>query len=166
MIQWIDTNGPPLCGIVETARHWAGTEGSSVGEARSDYTRACEVTDYVGKIACGPGEILLLGDEPLRSAFYYLADQALVIARWWSCESIDRAERALAELPSQLFVLEDYVSFVANTASLVMFDAAHRGTEPDDYRLATIAPGAYSVTSEKYELPGVFRFLIHRFLRQ
>jgi hypothetical protein len=44
-----------------------------------------------------------------------------------------------------------------------MFDAARRGAEPGDYRLASIAPGAYSVTSEKYELPGIFNFLIHRF---
>lgn len=137
-----------------------------MGQFQPDYHRACEVAGYVGKIACGRGEVLLLGDEPLRSAFCCLADQTLVIARWWSCESAARAERALRELPHELFALEDRVPFVAKAESQILFDAAHRGAEPGDHRLAMIAPGAYSVTSERHELPGVFRFLIHRFLRQ
>ena len=162
MIDWIDTNGPPLCGTTDIAGSWRGTDGTSVGQEKSDYARACAVDAYLGKIVCGSGEVLLLGDEPLRSAFY-LASQTLIIARWWSCESADRANRALREIPPQLPSIDDGVRFTALTSALVMFDAARQGSEPGNLRRATIAPGAYSVSSENYEVLGTFKFIVHRF---
>lgn len=124
-----------------------------MGQFQSDYHRACEVAGYVGKIACGRGEVLLLGDEPLRSAFYCLADQTLVIARWWSCKSAARAGRALRELPHELFALEDRVPFVAKAESQILFDAAHRGAEPGDHRLAMIAPNYFSSSALLHAQP-------------
>ena len=107
----------------------------------------------------------MLGDEPLRSACF-VTNQTLAIARWWSCESADRAETALLELPSQLPAIEESVRFQTDARSLIMFDAARRGEVHGDHRLTTIAAGSYLVTSERYELPEVYRFLIHRFVRQ
>ncbi|WP_280151156.1 Imm21 family immunity protein [Piscinibacter sp. XHJ-5] len=163
MIEWIDTLGPPLCGTPDIARTWQGTEGSSIGTDPSDYDRACAVVDHVTRIACGPGEVLLLGDEPMRSAFL-LVDETLLVARWWSCESVERAETALRQIPWQLPIVEESVAFLVRTPRLVMFDSAHVGIEPSDLRETTVTTGAYAVTSERYEAPGVFKFIIHRFL--
>jgi len=165
MIEWIDTSGPPLCGALEIARQWKGGEASSIGQEHTDYDRACAVADYVGKLTCGTGEVLVLGDEPLRSAFF-VTNQTLAIARWWSCESAERAVTALLELPSRLPAIEESVRFQTAATSLIMFDAARHGEEHGDHRLTAIAAGSYLVTSERYELPEVFRFLIHRFVRQ
>ena len=49
---------------------------------------------------------------------------------------------------------------------VVMFDSAHAGMELENYRVAAVMPGEYLVTSELYDFPDVFRFWIHRFLRQ
>ena len=101
------------------------------------------MTDCVGKIAGGLRRNFarkrLIGAARRQLGF---ADQTLAIARWWSCESAETAERALHELASQLFGLEDRVPLVRNTASLIMFDAAHRGAEPGQYRSAMIPRGA------------------------
>lgn len=163
MIEWIDTLGPPLCGTADIARQWQGTEGSSTGQDISDYDRGCAVVDYVTKLACASGEVLILGDEPMRSAFH-VVDETVLIVRWWSCESAERAEVALREIPAQLPYIEESVPFVFAMPSLVMFDSAQIGREPEQLRKLTIAPGAYTVTSERYEVAGAFRFIIHRLL--
>lgn len=166
MINWIETVGPPLCGLAHVVREWGGSEASSIDQEQTDYSRACNVANYIEVIACGAGQALLLGDEPLPSAFHSV-DNTLFIVRWWSCESDDRAEAALHRIPSRLPSLQGVVPFEARAASLVMFDAARSGSHYlEDYRTVDLEVGSYVVTSERYEVDGAFDFLIHRFLRR
>jgi len=149
---------------MKIAAVWRGIKGSSVGDTQSDYDRACSVSDYLGKVTCGVGEVLILGDEPLRSAFFQTDDHILTIARWWACESEEEAETVLSHLPSQLPVLEAAKRFVVDTP-LIMFDSANDTIASAEYRMATILPGQYTVTAEFYEVAEVFRFWLHRFVR-
>jgi hypothetical protein len=78
--KWVATGGGPLILVpVEVALHWRGTDGigpssevwESWGEdefSGTDYGRACGVDDYLGVLGCGPGECLVLGDEPIGDA--------------------------------------------------------------------------------------------------
>ena len=80
-IQWVGTGGGPLLVVpVEVAHHWRGDEATwpptgdvdTIWEAvrkDSDDGRACGVADYLGVLACGPGECLVLGDEPMPTTF-------------------------------------------------------------------------------------------------
>ena len=72
-ITWVNSGGGPLIVIpVEVAHLWRGDGGLGcpMGTCRwsgrrvlkhTDYGRACGVDDYLGVLAVGPGECLVLG---------------------------------------------------------------------------------------------------------
>lgn len=164
-LQWINSAGGPLvCASPVTGREWRGTHGSSVGEARSDYERACDQADYVSVIACSSSEVLVLGDEPLQSAFVMRNEEVLVL-RWVSCVSSEGAVRAVEQLPSVLPSIEEPSKFSLKHRGLIMFDAAVGGIDPAVCSGVDLSPGSYSVTAEKYKRDGAYEFLVHRFLR-
>ncbi len=164
-LHWINSTGGPLvCASPVAGRAWRGTQGSSIGGARSDYERACDLTDYVGAIACGLSQVLVLGDEPLQSAFV-VKDEDVLVVRWVSCVSSERAAYAIAQLPSALPSIEDSTKFYLNDRDLLMFDAALDGINPANCASVNLSPGVFTVTTEKYKNEGSYEFLVHRFLR-
>jgi len=164
-LRWINSSGGPLvCANPAAGREWRGTQGSSVGEARSDYERACDQLDYVGVIACGPLQVLVLGDEPLQSAFV-VKDEAVLVVRWVSCVSSELAASAIAQLPSALPSIEESTKFRLDDRGLIMFDAALDSVDADSCASVDLKPGVFTVTTEKYKSEGAYEFLIHRFLR-
>jgi hypothetical protein len=142
-----------------------GIAGSSIGETRSDYERACADVDYLNLEACGTGEVLVLGDEPLRSAFVRQQDGTVIVARWWACESSERAEHALMNIPSSLPELEDPKEASFDGDPLIMFDSALVAAHANKLARIEVDAGTYKLTSEKYESPHSFDFLIHRLIR-
>ncbi|MBO9467928.1 hypothetical protein J7443_22040 [Tropicibacter sp. R15_0] len=64
---WIDTAGGPFLLIEEDLLpSWRGTEGwtfETHGDDDSDYSRACEVQDWVAPITCGTGLAYVLGGD-------------------------------------------------------------------------------------------------------
>ena len=162
-LEWIETSGGPLlCASPTIARLWRGTDGSSAA-AINDYERACKSSNYLSKIPCGSSEILVLGDEPLLSAFVQRGSE-LVVVRWVSCLSMDLASTAISSLPHALPVVEAAVDFVTLEADLVLFDSALNGAHLALSARATVLPSAFRVTTEKYKAHDQFEFLIHRFL--
>src|SRR3954470_17851595 len=102
VLKWVNSGGGPLiCAPPSAAAKWRGSRCTSIRNARSDYARACDVLDYLGVIPCGVLDVLVLGDEPLPSAFG-VAGGELVIVRWVACISAEQANDAIAMLPSQL----------------------------------------------------------------
>jgi hypothetical protein len=163
--RWLNSDGGPLiCATPFAGSKWRGVRGSSVGDARTDYNRACDERDYLGVIPSGELSVLVLGDEPLQSRFAIFENE-LAIVRWVSCESNERATRALASLPDQLPVLGNPCPLSVDDSRLYLFDAAldmpkvgASGSCAVDVR-----PGRYSVTIESYKRDRAFDFLIHRF---
>jgi hypothetical protein len=161
--QWIDSaGGPLLCGSRLAAKHWRGTEGSSIGSEKSDYDRACQAFGYLSLAMCDSEEILILGDEPLQSAFIH-SPQGLLIVRWISCLSPTLATSALTELPTSLPNLQEPLRFKIDT-NLLMFDSAADGAKDLASVEVEAIPGCVWVTTQKYESIEHFEFLIHRFL--
>nr|WP_297385328.1 Imm21 family immunity protein [uncultured Roseateles sp.] len=164
-LQWINSAGGPLvCTSPAAGRAWRGALGSSVGEALSDYERACDQLDYVGAIACGPSQVLVLGDEPLQSAFV-VKDEGVLVVRWVSCVSSERAASAIAQLPSRLPNIEEPTKFRLDDRGLIMFDAALGGIDPAVCTGVDLKPGVFTVTTERYTSEGAYEFLVHRLLR-
>lgn len=164
-LQWIDSaGGPLLCASRSAAKQWRGTQASSIGATESDYARACQAVTYLSIIACGSENALVLGDEPMQSAFV-TSPEGLLIVRWVSCESYDVASSALRALPSLLPSVESPVRFKVCDAGLLMFDSAADGSAGLTSVETGIESGDVLVTTEKYVSRGQFDFVVHRFLR-
>lgn len=106
--QWVDSNGGPLIVLpLEIAHYWNGVspppgvaipEGWVWGDPDGpvcDYDRACQVDDYVGMVEVGPGVGLVLGDEPMRTAFLPSNDGGILL-RWGHAEGEDELWQAVA----------------------------------------------------------------------
>jgi hypothetical protein len=135
-----------------------------VGAVETDYDRACDQTDYVGIISCGSSKVLVLGDEPMRSAFF-VKEKGLIIVRWVSCISAEHAANAITQLPAVLPAIEASTKIVLDDSDLIMFDAALESVDPFACQRVELEPGVFTVTAEKYKSEGIFEFLIHRLLR-
>jgi hypothetical protein len=165
-LQWINSAGGPLiCSSPTSGRMWRGTHGSSTGETESDYDRACDQADYVGAISCGTSQVLVLGDEPLQSVLV-LKDEGVIVVRWVSCVSNERATSAIAQLPPVLPIIEESTTFRLDDPGLIMFDSALESVDSSSCAQVDVRPGIFTVTTEKYKDEGVYEFLVHRFLRR
>lgn len=166
MTTWISTDGAPfVCADPASRQQWRGTQGSSIGASETDYERVCSEADYLGRMACGSSEVLVLGDDPAQAAFV-ATPSGLLIARWIACESMALAEAVLADIPDDLPHLQLAVPFVVSHPELWMFDAsADRAMDSAASSVMNIEPGAFSVTTERFQDGRSFYFLIHRFVR-
>src|SRR5215203_1744748 len=101
-LSWLESGGGPLLLIPgEYLSLWEGidppTDGRQIvaksrwnadNAAATDHDRACDVADYLGLIDIGDGNGLILGDEPLPTA--WLPDEIAfggILVRWVHAES-------------------------------------------------------------------------------
>jgi hypothetical protein len=169
-MEWINTTGGPLiCGEREVGLHWRGTKGRSVddGDAtKTDYERACTIAEYIQRLRCNEGDILVLGDEPLQSTFILMEKGELAIARWIYLQPRQNAETILKMAVMEADeICAPPIHFNINYGELILFDAACDGIqECKRYIKANLQQGRYVVTTEKRERNRMFSFLIHRFI--
>nr|WP_279637270.1 Imm21 family immunity protein [Corallococcus sicarius] len=72
---WIESAGGPLVMMPLSVRAaWKGVRGE-------DYREACAVEDSLGSLARPWGDVLVLGDEPLRTAVLFRPDGPCLL-RW------------------------------------------------------------------------------------
>lgn len=84
---WIESAGGPLVVVPNSGSgDWRGVEGD-------DYTDACAVNGFLGRLARPSGDVLVLGDEPMRTAVVTRHDGPAII-RWMYAPS----EQQLLEL--------------------------------------------------------------------
>lgn len=166
MTSWNYTDGAPfICATPSVKKLWRGIQGSSIGGSESDYERVCEVAGYLGLIACGHSQVLVLGDEPAQAAFFATPNEP-IIARWIACGSVDLADSVLAKVPDTLPHLQPAVRFHVGESELQMFDASIDGAMNTAKDVAlSLTPGVFDVTTERYQQGRVFEFCIHRFVR-
>lgn len=161
--KWICSGGGPLlCASPTAIRKWRGIQGSSIEQLKSDYDRACEQTDYISAIACGSSQVLVLGDEPLQSAFIQHST-GLIVIRWVSCASTEFAERAILQLPAELPEIEESIQFKLGEDGIEMLDSACDGANSMESLSANASPGKFTISTERYKFDGLFEFLVHRF---
>jgi hypothetical protein len=167
-MRWLSSNGGPLiCGEEYLSGAWKGVDGSSANFGfKNDYERACSTREYLEKIACAGGCVLVLGDEPLQSTFFRIEtnEESLAIARWIYATSPEGAERFLAEAVVDVRPSAEVVPFNVVEGELVLFDSAMSWPAEPCLR-AYLEPDSYLVTTEMHKLEGKFSFIVHRFLR-
>lgn len=136
----------------------------------TDYGRACEMDDYVGLVDVGPGQGLVLGDEPAPTTWWPLPHTGGgILIRWLGAESEEEVITALEQLAEPGWQLTGIMIDVPS-GKLVLFDSAYRGNETDrlmrdEHRQALtidIGVGAYGVETVEYEPDPDTVLLLHR----
>ncbi|AEB44263.1 immunity 21 family protein [Micromonospora maris] len=145
--RWVSSAGGPLLVAPQSALSlWTGadtTDGSV--ESWGDYGRACAVDGYVGVVAIGQRQALVLGDEPAMTT--YLSSERLFL-RWAAANEEDdlvsAARRAVGDGVN--WDGGEDVRWVVD-GPVVMFDSAWPGAElePDNQLVIDLRPSEYRV---------------------
>ena len=124
-LTWIESAGGPLILLEEPLlSHWHGID-------TDDYDRSCGIDDYLGLLDVGSGRALVLGEEPMATAWQLLSGPAEgVLVRWQFADDEASVVEALADLSKVSWEATGIVFDVADS-SLVLFDAACPGKDPD-----------------------------------
>jgi len=178
-MNWVcSAGGPLIVASAEIAPHWRGGFGGRPleggrepsGESISDYARACGVDDYLGTLEAGPGEVLVLGDEPMPTAFIPKPGGG-VLVRWMYAENEEDARRAVEKVPESVWKATPHKIEVGQRGLLVIFDAACPGDElppTEDGGIDALwipidlPPGAYLVDTADYQPDGSTGLILHR----
>jgi hypothetical protein len=162
---WLESNGGPLLLLDQSwLPAWNGYSDAAlpVDAPGTDYARACAVDDYLGLLTIGFGAGLVLGDEPLMTAWWPSFDQpggTLIRWRWANDEAVWRdALSRLASLPWS----NPSVVLPVPTGHAVLFDAADPGWDIKESLTLELAPGTYEVDTAEYQPDEETAFLLHR----
>ena len=148
-LHWFSTGGgPPLLVPELLLQDWSGID---VGDdSRSDYDRACELTGQLASLAVGSGEGLVLGDEPLDTA-YLPRSGGGVLVRWLYAKTENRLLEHLNRLTADPEP-EELAEFHWNRGRLMLIDSACPGPEVGTDRLVlNLKPGRYVAQAARVE---------------
>jgi len=175
---WVcSAGGPLIVAPAEIAPQWRGVQGWSpsegrwglAGESVSDYARACGTDDYLGTLQVGHGKALILGDEPMQTAFIPNSEGGILV-RWMYAESEGGVRRALGAFPESAWEPTPHRIEVAREGLLV-FDSACPGDAlpppsgdgvPASWIRIELPTGTYTVDTADYEPDGSTRLILHR----
>lgn len=183
-LRWMQSGGGPLLLTPgEYLPSWGGIEPPSDGrqvEARfrwngqdepaTDYDRACDVEGWLSPLDIGAGQGLVLGGEPLATAWQASlasherdARQGGILIRWVCANSETDVISAL-EHGSEATWQDDGVVLRIGREPLYLLDAAYAGSqlEGDDYMTIHLPPGNYSIATTGYEPDRQTSLLVHR----
>ncbi len=143
------------------------------GESASDYARACGIDGYLGTLDVGPGRALILGDDPMQTAFVSKPGGG-VLVRWMHADDEEDLRRAVDVIPESIWKPTLHEVEVAQEGILV-FDSAWPGDDlppPEGGRAGflwihiELPPGTYLVDTADYEPDSSTRLILHRLRRQ
>ncbi|WP_327152131.1 Imm21 family immunity protein [Nocardia sp. NBC_01329] len=161
---WVHSAGGPLLIAPESELgHWAGVEDAEdmdgAVETWGDYGRACSVRNYIGLVAVGSQQALVLGDQPARTT--YLPGERVFLrgaAAGSDEELVDVVRRVLRDITWDPD--EDLVWEVREP--VMLFDSAWAGAEiePDNRLLVDLDPGSYRVRATSLRDSGDWMILV------
>jgi len=187
-LRWLESNGGPLLLVPgEHLPSWEGTEPPSDGRQidaqfrwngqdapATDYDRACDVQGYLGLLDIGAGQGIVLGDEPLGTAWQASAvagesDDATsgILIRWVYATSEAEVMEALTHVPETAW-RDDGLLLSVGREPLYLLDAAYAGSEleGDNHLTIELLPGRYSMATAEYEPDSHTSLLLHRLTRR
>jgi hypothetical protein len=177
-MDWVNSAGGPLIFAEEGfARAWMGVFGCSKTAAgqTTDYDRASRIKGYIEIVECNGGSVLVLGDEPLQSAFFVTDGGEPAIVRWVFAKARDM-ELRLKEPLLEIVELAPAIKFETRSDLVFLFDAGGQAEnlidkrkEPASIRnvaFTRMPPGVHNVTTELIQSNGNYKFILHRFIRQ
>lgn len=159
-LPWATSNGGPLLLLsAEYLPDWAGvTVEDPFDRPRDpagnlipdDYERACAVAEtsgYLGLIAVGSGQGLVLGDEPMQTAWWPLSTLEGILVRWQCADSEAQVVEYLQRIAHQSWEPTGIALTVASQP-LYLFDSACSGSEAEEMPHLVIALDAGEYATE------------------
>ncbi|HEU4753111.1 MAG TPA: Imm21 family immunity protein [Armatimonadota bacterium] len=177
VLSWVESAGGPLIAMPRSVvQGWDGVRPSEdrLVEARfrwksggpaTDYDRACDVEEYVGVIRVEDVDALVLGEEPLPTAWIELPGRdGGVLVRWVFAEDNLRSE----DLPGldQLH-WEPGVEWMVTSSPQMLFDSATPGEllERTNSVERNLRPGRYAVVMADFRPDPLTHMRLHRLTR-
>ena len=179
-LQWITTEGGPLILISHKRfNQWSGIMNRKayldekeqdaedfLNPDETDYGKACLVEDYVGIVAMEDDIALVLGDEPLPTTVYSLADGCVIIVRHYYSDK-QTFEDIINAINIDLIKTWAFsLTFVVTDTIQYLFDAACTAsmlTAPSENCLALhLKEGNYTIWTAVYKPDDTTMLLIHK----
>jgi hypothetical protein len=170
--KWVTSAGGPLILLDERRLNdWGGVFSPVTGEADpdgrdTDYARACEVEGYIGRIPVNSVEVLVLGDEPMPTAWVPNSTGGGTFVRWMAGEDEREFLDWVPKVPAD--ILESDGRFLVHDGKLILFDSAFAGRNvkkwPQDYLVIGLKPGSYEIMTAYYEPNERTLMVVHRLI--
>ena len=153
-------------GVVDRIAAPPTEESCSPGGKPTDYDRACRIDGWLGVIPVGAAQGLVLGDEPMQTAWVPLStDGGGMMVRWVFAESVDELMHWLGKIPDAIFQTE--FLFHVEGPTLLLFDSGLAGrnvkSRPEEYISIELEPGLYEIETAVYKPDERTCMVVHRF---
>ncbi len=170
-LQWIESNGGPLILLpAEYLTAWSGynpSEQSRNGLRQSrqtDYERACAVEGYTGILRVDGGQGLVLGDEPMATAWWPATTTQGIFVRWVTGEEQTSAIHHLTRLAEEIWEPSN-TAYIVGRRPLYLFDVAWPGTDAPERLVVRLAAGSYTIDTAHIQPDHQTEFVLHRLRR-
>ena len=182
-LEWVNSEGGPVIlmekpllrywnGCFSTSKLFGSVSGlpgdedsqkvqSDNGGNLTDYDRACEVDDYLGLIGVGPGLALVLGDEPMQTAWRPLLESGAMLIRWHWANDEDSVVKALSDLSNAIWQSSDLILPVSGDP-LILFDSASPGSDIEKSLEIDLPKRQYSIDTAHYQPNKETSLFLHR----
>jgi hypothetical protein len=163
--QWIDSGGGPLLLLEEhLLGYWKGFNFSKQHpDFVTDYDFACEIDDYLGVIEVGPGYGLVLGGEPMSTAWLPFSDTKNgLLIRWMFAENENAVTNAVNDLQSVTWQ-KTGIEIDFSGDRLILFDSACAGSQVGEKLEIKISEGRYSAETAHHQPNKETSLILHRF---
>jgi hypothetical protein len=142
-VEWIESaGGPLLLAPASVARSWKG-DALPADNGPSDYDKACAVGDEIGVLTHHGAQLLVLGDEPDRTAVIE-SPGMITLVRWRWAASAEALLESLQRKERRSPVIGPSGTFTARTERYVLFDSALGGIEIARALSISLRAGTYS----------------------
>ncbi len=164
-VLWFQSHGGPLLLLDrQWLPAWRGYPDPALpyDTPGTDYARACAIEEPIGYLAIDPGAGLVLGDEPMATAWW--PDPSLcggVIMRWRWANDEAACHAALSHL-SLLAWSGVTHSLPVPTGHAVIFDAAYSGERIEASLKLELVPRIYGIDTAEYAPDEETALLLHR----
>ncbi len=184
-INWVFTDGAPLILLArDYVEHWGGTVSlltnthQELLQYETDYDRACSISEYLGVLQIGLGRGLVLGDEPMQTAWFNSpiehSDYCGGLVRWGYAPNEEVVLDVLSSNLSEIDANFPTLQFdVPKKSSVYLFDSSLPGNwmnNPDDNIVSNYVnvplpgDGSFRVNTLEYKETDIF-LVLHLFTR-
>jgi hypothetical protein len=187
-LRWLGSDGGPLLLVPgEHVLSWEGIDPPSNGRhldahfrwdgpdsPATDYDRACDVQGWIGLLDVGSGQGVVLGGEPLSTAWQASAgvgesgeDPCGIFIRWEYANSEAEVLEALKHVPATIW-RDDGLLLSVTYEPLYLLDSAYNPAWRLDegyYMTIQLPPGRYSIATAEYKPDSHMSLVLHRLTR-
>lgn len=170
-LQWIESAGGPLILLPQASlADWSGynpdeeLSGEVTIPGTTDYERACAVAleGLLGLVQVADIQALVLGDEPMSTAWHPTGPAGGLLIRWVYGDDINAVPSYVTDLDAVIWTLSGITLTVTNQP-YYLFDSAWAGQETTERLEITLTEGRYEIDTGIAHPANRTELLLHRF---